>query len=317
MQPMKVHLLADIGGTNARFALSRDGEISNYAALRVCDYPSIGAALKAYLDSVNKPQIDHALLAVAGPVAGNRCSLTNSPWVVDGSHLERDFRIRRVVLCNDLEAVAWSIPCLKSADFVTIGDGLALAQAPQIIVAPGTGLGVSAWLGQGVSISSEAGHASFAPENESEDDLLRTMRESHSHVSVERLLSGPGLVAIYRMLVAGSGAVPKFKTAAEVSAAAAAESCSFSYRALEHFCAILGSTAGNLALTFGARGGVNIAGGIAPQIIPFLSQSSFRQRFTAKGRFTEWLLHIPTRIIKRPDVALVGLWQHHQQENVA
>jgi glucokinase len=317
MTAASTFLLADIGGTNARFALMKDGAISDFRSLPVADFPGIGAAMEAYLQAMpDRPAIRQALLAVAGPVAGNRCTLTNSPWVVEGAHIERDFGIRRVEVYNDLEAVAWAISGLGPKDYVALGGGLAASQAPQVIIAPGTGLGVAAWLGAGMALSSEGGHASFAPENEAEDRLLQALREAHGHVSAERLISGPGLVAIYRILASASGEPPSFTTAAEISTAGLAGSCSISVRTLEHFCAVLGSVAGNLALAFGARGGVYIAGGIVPRLLPVLSQSAFRQRFSAKGRLSEWLTHIPTRVIQRPDVTLLGLRERFQQESM-
>lgn len=311
-------LLADIGGTNARFALMSDDGISQFRSLPVADFPDIGPAINAYLETLpDRPAIRQALLAVAGPVVGNRCALTNSPWIVDGALVERDFGFRRVAVYNDLESVAWAISVLGPKDYVSLGDGVAVPRAPQVILAPGTGLGVAAWLGAGLALPSEGGHASFAPENEAEDRLLQALRESHGHVSAERLVSGPGLVALYRMLATASGQAPSFTTAADISAAAMAGTCGVSVRALDHFCAILGSVAGNLALTFGARGGVYIAGGIVPRLLPFVAQSAFRQRFSAKGRLTDWLTHIPTSVIQRPDATLLGLRERFQQGNLA
>lgn len=318
MSPNDALLLADVGGTNARFALLKDGAISQFRSFPVVEFPGISPAINAYLEGISdRPVIRQALLAVAGPVVGNRCALTNSPWVVDGALIERDLGIRRAVIYNDLEAVAWAISGLEPSDCVALGDGMAVPQAPQLIIAPGTGLGVAVWLGNGLALPSEGGHASFAPENEAEDRLLQALRMAHGHVSVERLISGPGLVEIYRILAAADAAMPAFTTAAEITAAAMAGSCGISIRTLNHFCAVLGSVAGNLALTFGARGGVYIAGGIVPRLVPFLTQSTFRQRFGAKGRLSEWLTHIPTRIIQRPDVAMLGLQERFQQEYVA
>lgn len=314
---LPTHLLADIGGTNARFALSRNGTIFGFKALPVAEYAGFGPALEAYLKTQPAPLvIDRALLAVAGPVAGNRCALTNSPWIVDGGLVERDFGIGQVYVYNDLEAVAWAISALGPGDCIAFGDGHAVPQAPQAILAPGTGLGAAAWLGRGQALASEAGHSSFAPEDSAEEYLLQMLRSQHGHVSVERLLSGPGLVAIYGVLAAQAGKPAAWTTAADITAQAIAGTCPLSHAALMHFCAILGSVAGNLALTFGASGGVYIAGGIVPKILPFLARSQFRQRFAAKGRLSAWLLQIPTRVIQRPDVALVGLWERYRQESL-
>jgi glucokinase len=312
------HLLADIGGTNARFALSRDGTMFGFKSLPVDGHAGFGPALHSYLQTFPDPVVvDRAMLAVAGPVAGNRCALTNSPWIIDGSMIERDFGIDRVSVYNDLEAVAWAIPELEVGDCISLGDGHSVPQAPQLIIAPGTGLGVAAWLGAGRALASEGGHSSFAPEDAEEDRLLQTLRSKHGHVSVERLVSGPGLVAIYTALAAQAGKTATLSSAADITTQAMAGACVLSHAAVMHFCAILGSAAGNLALTFGANGGVYIAGGIAPKIVPLLARSPFRQRFATKGRLSQWLLQIPTKIIRRPDAALVGLWERYKQECLA
>lgn len=312
------HLLADIGGTNARFALSRDGTILSFKSLPTASYPGVAAALKAYLETLPAPvAIDRAMLAAAGPVVGNRCTLTNSPWVIDGGLVEQEFGIGRVAVYNDLEAVAWALPELTGEDCVAVGEGQAAPRAPQLIVAPGTGFGVAAWLGAGQALASEAGHASFAPEDAAEERLLQDLRSRHGHVSVERLVSGPGLAAIYAALAAQAGQPAERTGAADITARALAGTCPLSHAAVMHFCAMLGSAAGNLALTFGATGGVYIAGGIAPKIMPLLARSQFRQRFAAKGRLSHWLGQIPTRIIRRPDAALVGLWERYRQECLA
>lgn len=312
------HLLADIGGTNARFALSRDGTMLAYKSLPVDGYAGFGPALEAYLQTFPEPvAIDRAMLAVAGPVAGNRCALTNSPWIIDGSMIEKDFGIGRVFVCNDLEAVAWAIPELEVGDFISLGDGHGVPQAPQLIIAPGTGFGVAAWLGAGRALASEGGHSSFAPEDAEEDRLLHTLRSKHGHASVERLVSGPGLVTIYTALAEQAGKPASLNSAADITTHAMAGACPLSHSAVMQFCAILGSAAGNLALTFGANGGVYIAGGIAPRIVPLLARSQFRQRFAAKGRLSKWLLQIPTRVIRRPDAALAGMWGRYRQESLA
>lgn len=308
-------LLGDIGGTNARFALARGGVISGFAALPVADHPDFSAALDAYLAGLSGVEMPQALLlAVAGPVTGNSCRLTNSGWLVDGPALSAMRGGARVELVNDLEAVAWALPDLTGKDCLDLSAGEAMAGQPRLVVAPGTGLGVAAMLedrGRLMVIASEGGHAGLAPQTAEEDALLQQLRRhpenASGHVSAERLLSGDGLEAICQALAAMNGRPQPFSTAAAITAAALAGSCDLSRRALEHFCALLGSFAGDLALIFGARGGVYIGGGIAPRIAEFLATSEFQARFTAKGRMRAYLAPVPTKLILRPDAALAGL----------
>jgi glucokinase len=294
-------LLADIGGTNARFTLLRGGATTPLVAMRLDDFTSIEAAIARYLgtQSLATPP-DGALLAVAGPVQGNSVTLTNRGWRVGGAAITATLGIPRARVLNDFEALAWALPALAPADLVAIGPTLpADPNAPLAVLGPGTGLGVGAFLPPNRVLPGEGGHASLAAGDEQEAAVIALLRRRHGHVSAERILSGPGLVALHEALAELHGQPAPGLTAAEITAGAPAT--------LALFCAMLGSFAGNVALTFGARGGVFLGGGILPRIPAALAASAFRARFEAKGRLSPYLATIPTWLITRPDAALVGL----------
>jgi glucokinase len=306
-------LLADIGGTNARFTLLRGGAMSPLTALRLDKHVSIEAAIADYLGSQALTVApDGALLAVAGPMQGNSVTLTNRGWQVSGAAITATLGIPRARVLNDFEALAWALPVLGAADLVAIGPNPpADPHSPMAVLGPGTGLGVGAFLpgaaGQpGRVLPGEGGHASLAATDDQEAAILALLRRRHGHVSAERILSGPGLVALHAALAELQGRPAPGLTAAEITAGAPAT--------LAMFCDMLGSFAGNVALTYGARGGVFLGGGILPRLPAALAASAFRARFEAKGRLAPYLAAIPTWLITRPDAALVGLANLAAQE---
>jgi glucokinase len=304
-------VLADIGGTNARFALALDGEILHEAHLAVADYPGPLEALDAFLAGVRRlPAPRRAALAVAGPVEGETARLTNSPWRVAAAELRSSFGFDEVILINDFAAVAWAVPRLSGGDLVSIGGGRARAQAPVAVIGPGTGLGVAGLIPAKpgpVVLVTEGGHATMAPADDRESDILACLRGRCGHVSAERVLSGAGLVNLYETLAELEGWAPASPGAAEITRRALAGDDARCGAALDAFCAMLGSVAGNLALTLGALGGVYIAGGIVPRFPDYLAASRFRARFEAKGRFRDYLAAIPTLVVTHPDPAFLGL----------
>jgi glucokinase len=306
-------LLADIGGTNARFALSRGDQTGPIDYVKVADFPTVREAIVDVLarrSGGEQPQ--RAVLAVAGPVTNNRCVMTNSPWVIDGNELQPALGLDSVHVLNDFEVVAWSLPALRPADLIPLGGQDGLPGEPLLVLGPGTGFGVSCLVerhGSRLAIVTEAGHATLPAENEREERVIACLRRRlGGHVSIERgALSGSGLQNLYQALAEVDGAQVPQRDAAAITKAALEGSCPVSRTTLEMFCAILGSVAGNLAVTFGARGGVYIAGGIAPRFPEFLAASAFRARFEAKGRFQDYLHNIPTRLVTKPDASFVGL----------
>ncbi|HTO62791.1 MAG TPA: glucokinase [Bradyrhizobium sp.] len=304
-------LLADIGGTNARFALADGAGIGAIAHLKVGDFPSVTEAIATFLHHRTAlGKVGAAVLAVAGPVENNRSTTTNSRWLIDGEVLKTAFGFTAVRILNDFEAVAWSLPELKSQDVHPIGGGHAVAGAPMLALGPGTGFGVACLFApdrMSFAAVSEAGHATIAAMSSREDQVIGHLRERFGHVSVERTLSGAGLENLYRALASLDGATVQGRDAPAITQAALDGSCSVSGAALDMFCSLLGSVAGSLALTFSARGGVYIAGGIVPRFADYLARSSFRKQFESKGRFESYLRDIPASIIVRSDESFVGL----------
>ena len=303
-------LLGDIGGTNARFALARNGKIETVASLRVAEHPTASSALAEVLQRFPDARPRRAVFACAGPVEAGAIALTNSAWRLEEGELEAGFGFERVLLVNDFVAVAWALPHLQPEHLRPVGAGGGKPGRPCVALGPGTGLGVAAFLPPPLGpqvITGEGGHVTLPAADDREAEVLRRLRGQLGHVSAERLLSGGGLVRLYQTLAEVDGLSPPPRAAPEITAAAAAGGCAASRAALDMFCAMLGGFAGNLALTWGAQGGVYIAGGIAPRIAEQLAASAFRARFEAKGRFRPYLEAIPTWIVRHPEPAFLGL----------
>ncbi|MCO6415413.1 glucokinase [Siccirubricoccus sp. KC 17139] len=293
-------LLADIGGTHARFALLQGSEATPPVTYKLDEFPDIATAIRQYLAKQSQPEA--AVLAVAGPVVENRVTLTNRGWVVDGAALSTLLGIPRIRIVNDFAALAWALPHFGPEDLLLLGGTAGEPGEPMAVLGPGTGLGVAAFLPPDRVLASEGGHASLAAQALEEAAVIATVRAEHGHVSAERLISGQGIEALYAALGGEKGT-----SAPEVTARALAGGDAISGKTLALFCALLGSFAGDVALMFGARGGVFIGGGICPRFPDVLARSEFRARFEAKGRFQAWLAPVPTWLILRPDPAMLGL----------
>jgi glucokinase len=304
-------LLGDIGATNARFALLSDGILGSVKYFTVREFPRFPDVVDAFFGSGHRlSAVRQAALAVAGPVDEGRCRLTNCSWTIDMHELRMQFGFSEIHLCNDFEAVASSLPNLTAADLYRLGGGNPVSGAPMAVLGPGTGLGVACLLSgpQGsVAIATEGGHVTMAGTSRREDAIIDYLRRQFGHVSAERVVSGSGLENLYGAVVALDGADAPQRDAAEITTAALNGECPISRAALELFCAMLGTISGNVALTFGARGGVYIAGGIAPRITDFMARSDFRARFEQKGRFRTYLEAIPSSVIVHPAATFIGL----------
>lgn len=298
-------LCGDIGGTNARLARVVDGVLGEVATLAVADHPDLVSAIRTFLGG--RPELDGALLAVAGPVTDGRCVLTNSGWVVDAAELRPTLAVDWVSVVNDFEAQAWALPVLRADDLASLGGGPVRADRPMAMIGPGTGLGMACLMPNGTVVVSEGGHVTLAAGDDREAAALAWLRRKFDHVSAERVLSGDGLENLYAALAALDGVDLPHRESVIISAQALDGGCPRSAAALDMFCAFLGSLAGDLALVFGARGGVFVTGGIAPAILPALRRSPFRARFEHKGRFRDWLAPIPTAVVTRPNAAFVGI----------
>jgi glucokinase len=298
----EVRLLADIGGTNARFALQSPGAAPVAVhAMQTADFPTIEDAVRAYLSraGVRPPR---AAFAVASPVTGDRIEMTNHPWSFSVEAVRRVLALSELRVVNDFEAIALSLPHLPGAEQRRLGGGAPDPTAPIAVIGPGTGLGVAA-LVSGWAVPTEGGHVTMPAVDEREAAIIARIRERLGHVSAERVLSGPGLQNLYRAL--GDDVTPP--EPGEITARALAGSDPRAVETLDTFCAMLGTVTGNLALTLGARGGVYLAGGIVRQFADFLARSRFRERFEDKGRFREYLAPIPVWIVGTENPALIGL----------
>ena len=309
-------LLADIGGTNARFALQAAGSsCADIEVLSCRDYDGIGAAMDAYLAraaarGLATDGIRHAAIAIANPVEGDFVSMTNHHWRFSIAALRDARGLATLLVVNDFAALAMALPHLDEAGRERVGgtDAAPAPGRPIGLIGPGTGLGVAGVVptpGPGgtrwVALAGEGGHASFAPVTRQEMTILDALWEEHGHVSAERLLSGPGLEAIHRLL---SG---EHLAAAAITAQALDGTSAACRDTVDTFCAVLGSVAGNVALTLGATGGVYIGGGIVPRLGAVFHASTFRARFEGKGRLQPYLARIPTWLVIDQYPALRGV----------
>ncbi len=308
-------LLGDIGGTHARFALSEGAGLPQAKVLEVSDHPTPEAAIAAFLEELAPERPPRrAALACAGPVEKGAVRLTNSSWHVEAAELKRRFDLEQVILVNDFGAVAWALPVLPPESLRAIGGGRARRDQPAVVLGPGTGLGVATYLPgpsgaeeSGRVIVGEGGHGTMPAADDREAAVLSRLRARLGHVSAERVISGDGLVNLYETIAALEGLDAPPRSAAQISDAALAGGCPASLAALDMFCALLGTLAGNMALAMGAAGGVYIAGGIVPRVVEHFAASGFRDRFEAKGRFRPYLREIPTYVILQPQLGLLGL----------
>ena len=308
-------LLADVGATNARFALcAAPGKFQRIRVLACEDYPSIQQAISAYLDDElplsGWRRVKAVALAVAGPVTDDRVTLTNHPWSFSIKRLRRQLAVDRLVVVNDFVAVAAAMPHLEPRERAQIGGGKALAGAPIGVIGPGSGLGVGALVpltGGWLPVSGEGGHATMAPATARESAVLDRMRSRFDHVSAERVLSGPGLINLYNTLAELDGVSASAYTSAQITALCIGGREPHCGEAVDMFCAMLGTVAGNLALALGARSGIYVAGGIVPKLGAFFAASPFRKRFEDKGRLRPYLARIPTYVITHPCPAFIGL----------
>ncbi len=251
-----------------------------------------------------------AIIAVAGAVQNGRCVLTNNSWVIDAAELSAAYGFSTAQLVNDFEAVAWSLPHIATEKLRQIGGRQSAAGAPLVALGPGTGFGMAINIphaARPIVLSSEGGHATMAGSSSREDAVIGHLRQHLGHVSVERVLSGHGLENLYQALAALDGIVPRNRRAAEITRDGVDGSCATSRAAIDMFCAMLGTVAGNLALTLGAKGGVYIAGGVLRHLPDYFANSEFRTRFEDKGRLRHYLEPIPVYLILDDDVAFTGL----------
>ncbi len=317
-------LAGDIGGTKCNLALfeARRGALHSIAHRRFAskDYRQVGDIVSEFVRELGggaaeggSGKITAAGFGVAGPVVDHRVRATNLPWVVDGASLARILGIERVVLLNDLEATAYSLPHLQPSEFCTLNPGTPAPQANQALIAAGTGLGEAILFWDGsryVVAATEGGHADLAPRTEQEIELLRFLKKRYAHVSFELILSGRGFRTIHEFLGPTvkhpSFDAPGADPAPEITRLGLEGSCPVCVQTLDLWTALYGAEAGNLALKSLARGGVYVAGGIAVKILPKLKDGTFVRAFAQKSKFGTLLSQIPIYVVLNEEAPLLG-----------
>lgn len=306
-----LRLVADVGGTNARFGLLRGarGLPEQQLTLATASYAGIDSAIEDYLRQVKAAMPLEAAIAIANPVTGDVVKMSNCPWTFSIEHIRRKLGFARLLVVNDFTALAMSLPVIPSAQLQQIGGGTPVAGSPLALIGAGTGLGVSGlipWRDTWIPLESEGGHVSVCAGCQREADIIAITRRTYPHVSAERLVSGMGLQNLYRAIAELELAAAESLTAAQIAERGLARQDRLCTEALDVFCAILGSIAGNLAMTLGARGGVYIGGGVVPKLGDYFLRSPFRNAFEAKGRLAAYLVAIPAYVIREGNPALLG-----------
>ncbi len=305
-------LIADIGGTNARFALLEGMQTTPlFAKTLVCeDYASLTEAIHAYLKSISIFNINNAAIAVATAVTNDHLKLTNNAWSFSIEEIRREFNLDSLKVINDFTAISIAIPYLHAGQYHQIGRGVAEKNSVKAVIGPGTGLGVSAVMPHAknwIPLEGEGGHVSYGALNKREADVLSIISQTKKHISAETLVSGAGLRLLYKTIAQLEKADIQFTDPKDISHHAINNNCPIAKEALSIFCEILGTVAGNLALTLGSHGGVYIGGGIVPKILEFFEASNFRHRFDNHGRFTDYLKGIPVFVITTDYPAFIGI----------
>jgi glucokinase len=327
--PDRLRLIADIGGTYARFALeTAPGRFERVASLRCAEHADFQAVVRAYLAGLPEvAPLQHAAVAIANPVEGDEVRMTNSPWHFSIEQVREQLGLETLLVVNDFTALAMALPRLAPHELRQVGGGEARPRSVLGVLGAGTGLGVSGLIpaghsGEGwVALGTEGGHASFAPRDEREIAILRFALREHEHVSFERLASGPGLELIRRALGEREGLPSETLPAPEITRRGLDGSDPLCREALDVFCGVLGTVASNLAVTLGAIGGIFIGGGIVPRLGTYFDRSPFRRRFEDKGRFGAYLAGIPTFVVTAEQATFIGasailaeqLRHHHGQ----
>ena len=307
-------MVGDIGGTNCRLAVydPSSGLIDEIRIMPVADFRSLDEAINTYRDALPSHTFSDASVSIANPIVGDRIAMTNAHWDFSIEETRKSSHLERLIMLNDWESVALSLPILQDSDLERINDRPANVSGTRALCGVGTGLGVAGLVaakdGTWVPVAGEGGHVSFSPVDEEESQILNTLMGSHDHVSFEKILSGPGLVGLHQAIAAiGGASVEKF-TPKQIVAHAASRDDPVCKKTLEVFCGILGNFAGNLCLTLGATGGIYVGGGVIQKIdeAGAFERERFLDRLTLKGRLSGWLQDIPAYLLKSPYAGLIG-----------
>ena len=304
-------VVADIGGTNVRFALQRepDGPLGHAAHRKTWDYPNLAEAVEAAIPELGARPA--SLIACgAGPVVERTLKLTNAPWLIDGPQAAEKLGLGQGLLLNDFEAQALSLPSIPPGWARRIGRLEFAAKGPQVILGPGTGLGVGALIeagGRYTPFPSEGCHIGFGPATDEEWAIWPHLERAHGRITTESVISGPGLVRVHRARLAAAGLTASTADGPAIVAAALADPAGAEAESLRLFWRIVGRLAGDFAVAFVAFGGVTLAGGVLPRIVEFLDEAEFRRAFEDKAPVDALARRIPTRLVTRSDSVLVGM----------
>ena len=315
--PRRLFLIADIGGTNARFAFLEPGSlipqpIASYAVDDLTSFDEVLDHLERDWSVLREPDtsLERVCMAVAAIPDQREIIFTNNAWRFTTADVAARLSCPNILIINDFAAVARALPALDSTHLEAIGGGSVQDQKPMVAIGPGTGTGVASLvfdpMGRPMVLAGEGGHVDFAPITNIEAEIFSRLRVQNGRVSIERLLCAAGIMNIYRALADIRGLPAQHTTPESVGIAAQAGADTLAGETMNTFFSVLGSAAGNLALTLGARGGVYLAGGIAPRYIDLLRKSDFRTRFLAKGRFADFNSEIATIVVKHPAPGLLG-----------
>lgn len=304
-------LVADVGGTNARFALEvSPQQLEHIETLPTKDHDSLHAAIRTYLENAGNPKVRHAAIAIANPIVGDWVQMTNHHWAFSIETTRQALGLDTLILLNDFTAQALSIPHIPESELLQVGGTTPVPDTPIAVIGPGTGLGVSGLIPHHkcgyTALAGEGGHVSFSPFDQTELHIWQYATRKHGHVSAERFLSGSGLTLIHEALADREGIERPPLDPAEISRQGLSGSSPLARLTLDIFCAMLGTVSSNLALTLGARGGVYLCGGIIRRFIDYFITSPFRNRFENKGRFEGYLAAIPVYIVLSPNPGLSG-----------
>jgi glucokinase len=308
--------VADVGGTNIRLAIEVDGQVSHIEKYLCKDFTHIADAIEDYFSRFPETEFEAGCIAIACPVNHDLIKMTNHSWQFSVEDTRQRLNLKSLLVINDFTAVAMCVPVLSDDQKMKVGGGIPQTNENIAVFGPGTGLGVghlvkseSGWQ----TLDGEGGHVDFAPADDTDMVVWQYLRHEGVHPSAEEVLSGRGLVNIYRAIANNAGTTPSETEASGITNKALAGTCDICAAALAQFCRVLGSFAGNLALNLGTFGGVYIAGGVVQHFIEYFGTSDFRQAFEAKGRFKNYVMEIPTYLITEPDFGLIGAAAHLEQ----
>jgi glucokinase len=314
---MNAKFVADVGGTNIRVATVTDDGLDNIQKYLCADYDNIELALRQYFNDSPVTRFASGCIAIACPVSGDLVTMTNHTWQFSQQTLKTNLSLDSLFVINDFTAVAHSLPVLTGEQLIQVGPGTRVSHGNVAVFGAGTGLGVEhmtmsteGW----TTLDGEGGHVDFAPVDDVDMVIWQYLKRHNERVSAEDVLSGRGLLNIYRALATEAGKEKLISDPAQITASALNKSCDICVASLQQFCRIMGSFAGNLALNLATTGGVFIGGGIASRFTDFILESDFRARFEAKGRMKHYVSDIPTYLINEADHGLLGASAYLQQQ---